>query len=483
MTLANGPQASPVWALNHILAPTVLLGLKEGTIVRPPAWEKDADLVDSMKLLFGFHIVAVRNQEKLKLVELGSKLQMPTPQVLSLFGAVRDWRWLTDSLRFAQSNRGVLGLEESVLVLVGEPNLHSGANIFGVSSRSMPACVLRALAEQGMAPAYNPPANSTATDCSVWLVEVNPNWCMVWRVEPLPERTWFDPASYDEEQRPFAEAALRAEHGVYTTSSARVIDEEIVTRLVDAMKRHGVDPAGLSIESGCLQHGPKGKETSFVGSHLEALQAIHSHGFRPFLDLQRGKAGGDIARGGSTCGPWTGKVAIGGKDCSFLLDNDEVRNSGEMAWAAQMRLNSEDGPERLRGIFRQVRDNAVRMACDDPERVRYVVSQALVGKHGAPKEKRVKVGFLVREEQGGVSSGWSILGEDIHDEVVQYKAIAQAEKHLQRMGPRGPVLSKVKRARAAGIQTTGVRKLTQIQARHGAIIGADILNTRASQYL
>jgi hypothetical protein len=477
-------RASPVWALDNILVPVLYQGLAEGTVIRPPAWNSAAELSQSLKLLFGYGIEFLREEIPLTLTNLGSRLRMPTPRVLSLLGAIKDWHWLIDHVRLVPSEHGSLGLSGNVMVVKSDPHVRSGASIFGVDSRSLPEVVMKRLREHGLAPSYNHPSNSIATDCSVWLVEIGDGWSLALRVEPLIERTWFDPESYETGLRPYVEAVLEEVHGPYPASNLRVVRERLLDSYLGSVKEISGDASGLTFESGCLQHGELGKETSFVGGRLEQIMAVQGHGARPLFDLPRLPPHDPRVRGGKPWGAWSGTVTIGEEDCSFLLDDeDKPRSSWEMAWAAQMVLSSAEGPPHLRGIFRPASDRAVQKACEDPEQVRYVVAQAMVGKHGATRKQRVDTGFVVRDHRGEVSSGWSVPFGNVHNLTIQEEVISQGEGHLRRMAPDGEVENTMSYLRAAGVQENITRVLPQIQARHGLILTSDILNTRAALYV
>ena len=300
------------------------------------------------------------------------------------------------------------------------------------------------------------------------------------RVEPLIERTWFDPESYEKGLRPYAEAALEEMHGAYPASNQTVVRERVLDSFLGSVKELTGDAGGLTFESGCLQHGELGKEISFVGGRLDAIMSIQGHGARALLDLPRLSPHDRAARRGEPVDPWSGQVKIGDETCSFLLEGeDKPRSSRDMAWAAYMPLNSVENPPSLRGVFRPASDGAMQEACADRERTRYVFGQALVGKHGATRAQRVRVGFMIREYGGEVASGWSVPFGDVHTVATQIEAITQAEGHIKRMAPDGDFEQAVTYMRGAGVQEHITRVLPQIQARHGLILVSDILNTRA----
>ncbi len=477
-------RASPVWALENILMPVLERAITEGTVIRPSGWSSAVELTRSLELLFGYGIEYLREGAPLTLGNLARALRMPNARVQALLGAVADWHWLIDNVRLSPSDNGSLGTAGSVMVLKGSPHLRSGANIFGVASRSIPEVVMKELGEYGLAPASNPPANCTATDCAVWLVEIGDGWSLVLRVEPLIERTWFDPERYEKGLRPYAKAALEGLHGSYPASNLTVLRERVLDSYLGSVKELTGDAGGLTFESGCLQHGELGKEVSYVGGRLEAITEIEGYGARALLDLPRLSPHDRSARRGDPVDPWSGQVKIGDEHCSFLLEGeDKPRSSREMAWAAYMPLHAVESPPSLRGVFRPASDRAMQEACADPERTRYVFGQAMVGKHGATRSQRVRVGFMIREYGGEVASGWSVPFGDVHTVAVQIEAIKQAEGHIKRMAPNGDFDQTVSYMRGAGIQESLVRVLPQIQARHGLILVSDILNTRAGLHI
>lgn len=474
-------RASLVWALDSVLEPALQRGLAVGTITCSRSWSSQAELVNKLKLLFGHGVEFMQAGVPPTLENLAVVLKMKNANtVFRMLRAVNDWNWLIDNVRLSASDRGQLSVAGNAMVIRSDPHSRTGASIFGVASRSIPEAVMKRLAKNGVAPGYNAPSNTIATDCSVWLVEVGEGWSLVLRIEPLVERTWFDPASYDEQQRPHAEAALSAIHGEYETSDMVVVRTSLIDSYLTSVKEIIGDASGLTYESGCLQRGEMGKRTAFVGGQLGQIMAVQAHGAHPFFDLARLQPHDPRARGGGPTDPWSGLVAIGEESCSFLLDReDKPRGSLEMAWGAKAALLSK-GPDRVRGIFRPVNDKVVRDAGGDPTGTRYVVGQAKVGKHGAQLSERVQVGFLVREHRGEVSSGWSVPLEDIYDPTVQRRTIARAEAHCKRMDSKGEFRTALSHLRDAGVQQNKVRVLPQIRARNGLAMVADILSTRTA---
>jgi hypothetical protein len=438
LSTAGLRQASPVWALEELAVPAIREGIADGKIIPLRKRNGEDELVAQLTLLLGYAIESLQEGVPLTLSDLARQVRLPNPaRVLGLLGTVRSWPWLLDRLRFMPSDQGVLGVGRSAMVLKGAPIARRGAAIFGVASRSWPQPVMKRLESLGLAPAYNHPSHSMATDCSAWLLEVADDWSLALRLVPMPEQTWFDPDSYDEELRPYVREVLEQIHGPYDTSNARIIRRQVVELLRHIAELQG-DATGMVFESGCIQHGLKGKTTAFVGGDLGQVKAMEAEGAVAFLDLSRLPPDDPRAYGEVPYSPWSGRVSIGAGDCSFLITGRRGEfGSHEMAWAAQMAIASEDRPEHLRGIFRPVSEVALNASGEDLRGVRYVVGQALVGKRGASAAARERVGFLVRDYRGEVSSGWSIPWGDIHKPEVQAAAIARAESHLRRVAPDG----------------------------------------------
>jgi hypothetical protein len=475
---------SPSWALESILLPSLEEGIESAKIARSRRWSSPEEQARALQVMFGFGMEFLRCGIEPTLERLAVAMhQSSASHAFRTLGAVKDWNWLIDRIRLRDSGRGRPNLADSALLIRSEPQLRRGASVFGVYSRSIPAAVMKALDEHDLAPAYNPPQNSMATDCSALLVEVAEDWRFALRVEPLAERTWFDLDCYDEAQRPYAAEALRRIHGEYQACDMAVVRDSLIDSFLSSVQEIAGDASGLTYESGCLQQGEMGKRTAFVGGQLSNVMAIDRTGARPMLDLQRLGPHHPRARGGAPMDPWSGKVAIGGEDCSFLLEGENrPRSSHEMAWAAQTALLSK-GPVELRGIFRPVDKTVIANAGYEPDDVRYVVARAGVGKHSAPASERVDVGFLVRDYRGEASGGWSITFGDLRNPGVQRAAIRQAEAHCKRMAPNGEYRQAISNLRNAGIQRNKARALPQIRARHGLILIADILNTRAALYV
>lgn len=472
-------RGSAVWALDEILAPVLERGLREGHIACLRG-RSDAEMMHELRRVFVCGIKLLREGQSISLAHIAGPTRLTEASLRTLLEKIEDWNWLVDNLRFAESSRGQLGTAESVFVLKSMPIGRSGSSIFGVASRSMPEGVFERLRAVGLAPPHNPSPNSIAIDCSAWLIEIAEEWQFALRIEPLLEGTWFDLDRYDADQRPLAQQVLADAHGFYATATKEIIREDVLgSFFASAVDLQG-DARGAVVESGCLQHGPLGRDEVYVGARLDEIQSVERSGARAFFDLARVPVHDRDARRRMPKDPWSGTVRMGDEDCTFEFEKDKrVRNRADMTWAAQMELGHTPRRADLEGIFRPVSDRVLRRACPNPSGVRYVVSRAWVGKGDAPRSRRQEVGFLVRDYRGELGSGWSVPFGDILQPQVQVEAIKMAEGHLVRVGRDGGVMQTVEHLRNAGVQGGLTRGRQQIRAMHGVAMSADILDTRA----
>ena len=350
-------RASPLWAIASILVPVLRLGFALGKITRPPGWSSDQELINSLKLLFGYQLEASEAGRVLRLNTIASKLKRPTTKIYDLFACV-DWRWLNDNLRMYPSEHGCLSMEDSVLVLKATPKTLTGSNIFGVHSRRMPDPVIRELEKHGLAPAYIPPKNCIAADCPIWLVEIGPGWSFGLRVESVAEGTWFDPARYDDDQRPIAEEVLGEIHGEYTVSTKRIIAEDIIDSFLDSVAAVGHSADCLTFESGSIQHGPHGRETYFVGGGLDMIHRIHRRGAHAFLDLPRLPPSDQGKRGAAPAPP--------GRDRCRSARRTARSSSRTRRCAAASRWGSRQGCRSEAGIGRLICETSLGSPATTP---------------------------------------------------------------------------------------------------------------------
>lgn len=480
-------RAPPTWVLDQILIPAIEEGVAKGEIAVLNGLTQE-QFVRHLRRIFAAALKLRREGVPINFEALAGELMMSQPKLKAWLGKIEDWNWLIDEVRLRESERGGLPIEGSTMIVKGDPVPRKGASIFGAASRSIPGNVMKAFAERGLAPAHNPSAHSTATDCSAWLVEVAEAFTLALRVEALTEKTWFHPERYElelsPEHRKVAEEVLFRTHGFYETSTRKIVGTEMLGSYLNSVTRLRGSAAGLTFESGCIPLGIWGKTELFIGSRLDQALAIERHGARAYFDLARLSPDDQRARRRPDRKPWSGHLSVGEVDCLFSLeDNRGPRESWEMAYGAGVALGIVDGRPEVEGIFRRANERAVREGSSDPDHANYAIAQARVGKAGTHPSGWPSVGFLVGSCGGAVPSGFSIPFGDVRQPSVQRKAIEMAESHLRRIGPDGPFTETIKRHREAGVQRAQARIRSQIQALHGLILAIEVLDLRARLYL
>jgi hypothetical protein len=475
------------WAVEEILLPVLRQGIADGRIEKlrgldPPGF------VEELRRIFELALELRRAGLPIDPEGLAAGLDLSQAQLMTRLGRVGDWNRLVDEVRLRRTTRGALPLRGSILVLKGDPFLRTGANIFGVASRSIPGAVIGALAEEGLAP-ENASPNVTATENPAWLIEVGPGWSLALRIEPLPQDTWFDPERYEREfgtrERAIAEEELRRIHKYKPRSTRRIVGEDVFGSLFASIIRAGRTAAGVTVESGCLPHGVFGREELFIGSRLDQAMAIESHGARAFLDLARLSAGDPGTRRRPEGRPWSGYLGIGEATCVFDLEGGlgGVLQSWDMALAASAALGLAEGDPRSAGIFRPADRRMVAEACQAPGEVNYAVAQVGARKAGERGGHWRQVGLLVGSRAGMLPSGWSVPFADMRTPSNQREVIAMAEAHIARMGPDGAVAETMGRLRGAGVQGSQARTRPHVQALNGLIFATDILDLRSRLYI
>jgi hypothetical protein len=486
-------RAPPTWVIEKVLIPAIEAGIAKGeiTVLNGSTQEQ---FIRQLRRIFVAALKLRREGIPLNFETLARELTSPEQKMRQArlkawLGKIEDWNWMIDDVRLRESDRGGLPIEGSTMILKGDayPD-HKGASIFGVASRSIPANVMKALKERGLAPIRNPSPHSTATDCSAWLVEVAEAFTLALRVEALTEDTWFHPEKYERElgpeHRKVAEEVLHRTHGFYETSTRKVVGTEMLGSYLNSVTRLRGSAAGLTFESGCIPQGIWGKSELFIGSRLDQALAIETHGARAFFDLARLSPDDQQARRRPDRKPWSGNLSVGEVDCLFSLeDNREPRERWEMAYGASVALGIVDGRPEVEGIFRPANERAVREGSSDPDNANYAIAQARVGKAGTRQGGWPSVGFLVGSCGGAVPSGFSIPFGDLRQPSLQRKAIEMAESHLRRVGPEGQFHETLERHRKAGVQGAQARIRSHIQALHGLILVTEILDLRARLYI
>jgi hypothetical protein len=479
--------------IEKVLIPAIEEGIAKGEIAVLTGFTEE-QFVRHLRRIFVAALKLRREGISLNFETLARELTSPQQEMRQArlkawLGKVEDWNWLIDEVRLRESDRGGLPIEGSTMILKGDPYAdHKGASIFGVASRSIPGNVMKALKERGLAPSHNPSAHSTATDCSAWLVEVAETFTLALRVEALTENTWFHPEKYERElgpeHRKVAEEVLHRTHGIYETSTRKVVGTEMLGSYLNSVTRLRGSAAGLTFESGCIPQGIWGKSELFIGSRLDQALAIETHGARALFDLARLSPDDQRARRRPDRKPWSGQLSVGEVDCLFSLDdNRRLRESWEMAYGAGVALGLADGRPEVEGIFRPANERAIREGSSDPDNANYAIAQARVGKAGTRQGNWPSVGFLVGSCGGAVPSGFSVPFGDIRQPLLQKKVIGMAESHLRRIGPEGQFSETIKRHREAGVQGAQARIRSHIQALHGLIMVIEVLDLRARLYL
>jgi hypothetical protein len=479
-------RAPPAWVLDQILVPALEEGIAGGEIAVLHGHTPE-QFVRHLRRIFTALLKLRHEGVPISFEVVAKELGMTQPQLKGWLGKIDDWNWLIDEVRLRESERGILPIEGSTMIVKGDPVSRKGASIFGSASRSIPRKVMAALAERGLAPSHNPSAHSTVTDCSAWLVEVAEAFTLALRVAPLTENTWFDPEKYERELGPehrvVAEEVLHQTHGYYETSTRKIVGTEMLGSFLGSVSRLRGSAAGLIFESGCIPQGIWGRNELFIGSRLDQALAVERHGARALFDLARLSPYDQQARRRPDRKPWSGRLCVGEDDCLYSLeDNRPPRESWEMAWGAGVALGIADGRSEVEGIFRRANERAVQEASVDPDHANYAIAQARVGKAGTPVSGWPSVGLLVGSSGGSVPSGFSIPFGDIRQPSLQRTVIEMAESHLHHIGPDGPFMSELARCREAGIQGAQARIRSHLESLHGAILVTEILDLRACFY-
>jgi hypothetical protein len=463
------------WVRDEVLLPELNALKSSGGFTPPARFNSDEDAIEALADLFDAQMILIETGKRQTMDALARATNSSGPQVQTLLAAVEDWDALAYGLRFRPSNRGAVGLDESVFVIKSEPWLSNGPSVFAACSPAFPKDVVGILEHYGVDTGSRRPQDS-AFDSTVYLVECNPELGgLVLAVAPLPEGTQWD--CRDEDRYPpellgdegllEVKEALEATAGYeYEVSTSAILDASIFGPLRTAIADHDCSPrAPMPIESGWISFGEEGNRHHFLGGELGVIHALRKAGFAPFFDVPRNLSAG-----------FPGAAPL---SCTFKLRDGRVMPGEFLFWAARSTFGMCPPPPDFKGVFRPVADATLEMAGADPANVEYASTNARIGKRDAPR--RFRAGLLARNDAGTLTI-WGVPGKEFgagDDDVTLRTAIAQAEQSVLRMKPEGTVQATVERMQDAGLQRTGVKLFMQRRRREGFLCAADILRARA----
>jgi len=451
------------WARSKLLVPLLEDQVSLGKLRIPPRFDSAEEGIDALAWLFDEQMMLIEKGENQNLQYLAEATDRSRPQVEELLAAITDWRAVVHGLRLRPSNRGSIGLEDSVFVLKTAHWIASGPGVFAACSPAYPPLVKEVL-ERYAHDTGSRRQNDPAPDSELFLVECNPKFTEAWDAAPLPEGTQWDHEDerYAEEVREDVREALEATAGAdYTVSTPKIAREEIVHPFVSSLLAHGVKPKDLPVESGSISYGRDMNRC--LGGELETLIYLQRNGFSPFLDIPHTLLPGLVK------GPEL--------ECFFEFSGSKRLLPGAMlSWAAGEAFGGPRLPSPHKSVFRRVERGLLEMSGADPEAVGYAVAKARVGKQDAVR--RLRIGMLVRNE-AGVLKAWGIPRMDCADDLQVRQAIERAERNVARMNPAsGEVQRTFERLQDAGLQRTGSKKFEIRQRREKFLLAAAMLRTR-----
>ena len=451
------------WARSNLLVPLLENLRSEGQLKIPPRFARAEEGIEALAWLFDEQMMLIEKGRNQTIDQLADAIDRPRAQVEELLAGVGDWDAIVHGLRLRRSNRGSIGLEDSVFVLKTAHRHASGPGVFAASSRAYPILVKEKLEKYGHDTGSRRP-HDRARDSALVLVECNPMFSAILGIAALPEGTQWDHEAerYAPEVQTEVRVALEATAGAdYTVSTPEIVREAVVDPFVSSLAEHGHKPKDLPIESGCISYGDN--LNRYLGGELDVIVHLQRSGFNTFFDVPHTLIPGGVD------GPQA--------ECFFEFPGAHDLLSGSLLhWAARVAFGGPRLPSPHRPVFRRVDSGLLAMAGADPDAVGYAVAKARVGKSDAIR--RLRVGVLVRNEAGSLKA-WGVPRLDCDDDWQVRTAIERAERNVAMMHPRdGAVERTIERLQDAGLQRTGSKKFEIRRRREKFLLAAAMLRTR-----
>lgn len=452
------------WARSKLAVPLLEDLRAQGLLQIPSRFVTAEEGIDAFAWLFDEQMMLIEKGRNQTIGQLAEAVDRPGPQVEELLAAVRDWDAVVHGMRLRPSDRGSIGLEDSVFVLKTAHRDASGPGVFAACSRAYLPLVKEVLARYEHDTGSRRP-HDRARDSALVFVERNPKFTGLLGVAALPEGTQWDHEDerYAPEVRNEVRAALEAIAGAdYTVSTPKIVREAVIEPFVSSLTKHGHKPKDLPIESGSISYGSN--LNRYLGGELDMIIHLQRSGFNTFFDVPHTLIPGGVE------GPQP--------ECFFEFPGAQDLLSGFLLhWAARVAFGGPRLPSPHRPVFRRVDNGLVGMAGADPEAVGYAVAKARVGKRDA--HRRLRVGMLVRNEAGTLKA-WGVPRLDCDDDWQVRSAIERAERNVEMMHPRdGTVQRAIERLQDAGLQRTGAKKFENRRRREKFLLAAAMLRTRA----
>jgi hypothetical protein len=451
------------WARSTLLLPLLEDLVSKGVLRIPSRFRSQEAGIDALARLFDEQMMLIEKGRNQTIGELAEITDLPGSQIEALLAGVGDWDAVVHGLRLRPSNRGSIGLEDSVFVLTTSHWNATGPGVFAACSRAYQPLVKEVLQKYGHDTGSNRP-HDRAPDSALLLVECNPLFTEVLGVAALPEGTQWDHEDerYAPEVRDEVRAALETTAGAdYVVSTPKIVREAVVDPFVSNLTKSGQKASGLPIESGSIFYG--NGLNRCLGGELDMILHLQRSGFSTFLDIPH------VLIPGGVKGPQL--------ECFFEFPGARDLLSGFLLnWAARVAFGGPPLPSPHRPVFRRVDAGLLAMAGADPEAVGYAVAKARVGKKEAIR--RLRVGMLVRNE-AGMLRAWGVPRLDCDDDHQVRTAIERAERNVAILHPRtGEVERVIERLQNAGLQRTGAKKFENRQRREKFLLAAAMLRTR-----
>lgn len=463
--------------VDEILIPSLQREEAEGRLRRPARYNTTELYHAAMAELFRVHIGLMREGTEPTLTVLLTRTGFTLDELYQLLDSLADWALFGDDLWLRPSAAGQLKLDGCSLILQSAVRVTHGANVFATLSPALPTPAYDALSRQGRLPETLAPRNADGYESTAYLIAVSDHWAIARRVRPLPQGTRFDPATYDPDVRGLVEEMLVERLGEYDVRTRDIIRDKMLGSLLTSIASYE-DAPGLSIESGFLPSGKRGLHFEFAGSDLELITFIEKLGAVPFLDLPRviwTKAPRRKRNREIKPGPFV----VRGDNCSFKFEDDVELPAHMVIVAARAALGADARAAHYKDIFQPIDRTIVALGGADPELVGYLYADARVGRPGAPRRSRLRIGLVMRTVAGAITQGWSVRRVDLADELVQRQIIDRAERNVAITKPGATLDRVVQYLRKRGAQPR--TELPELRAqREGLALCADVLLTRAA---
>lgn len=463
------------WIRTVVVIPGLRDLLSSGAFRRPGRFDTDELAIDAFADLLDAQMLLIEEGKRQTMDALARATGSSGPQVQQLLAAVADWDELVYGLRFRASDRGTIGLDDSIFVVKSESWLAKGPGVFAACSPAFPPEVIEVLERYGVDTGSRR-THDDAYDAAAYLTECNPAFgAVVLSGAPLPEGTQWDYA--DEAHYPSSQLGSRGRREVrealeattghdYKIDTGEILTEEIFEPLRSAISAHECAPGEpIPIESGSISFGQEGGRHRFLGGELDVIHALRKAGFAPFFELPPNLSPN-----------YPGAAPL---KCTFKLKDGRVMPGAVAMWAAQSAFGGCGPPPSFSGVFEPVASATVAMAGGNPDRVEYARTNARVGKRDAPK--RFRAGLLVRNDAATLRA-WGLPGKEFGEsdaDVVLRASIAQAEQNVVRMSAEGTVQRAVERMQTAGMQRTGVKICTHRYQRERFLSAGEMARARA----